>query len=237
MSVRLRQWKTQEGKVQEAWWVDVKYQHPSGRVERIRKASPIKTRRGAEEYERQIRHALLTGTFGKENSAGRIPTLGEFVPRFLTYSENNNKHSSVVTKRQILDDHLIPMFGNTPLDAIGPAEIEDFKAAMRKKPSGARARKEAPTRAALLKRRGSGGVKLLSLKSINNVLTVLHKLLALAQEQGVLQHVPRVKLFKTDKPAFDFLSFEEAERMINAAEPEWRTLILVALKTGCGLES
>ena len=55
MSVRLRQWKTKEGKVQEAWWVDVKYQHPSGRVERIRKASPINTRRGAEEYERQIR--------------------------------------------------------------------------------------------------------------------------------------------------------------------------------------
>lgn len=107
MSVRLRQWKTQEGKVQEAWWVDVKYQHPSGRVERIRKASPINTRRGAEEYERQIRHALQTGTFGKENSASRVPTLGEFVPRFLTYSENNNKHSSVVTKRQILEDHLI----------------------------------------------------------------------------------------------------------------------------------
>jgi integrase len=57
-------------------------------------------------------------------------------------------------------------------------------------------------------------------------------LLALAQEQGVLQHVPRVKLFKTDKPAFDFLTFEEAERLINAAEPEWRTLLLVALKTG-----
>jgi len=170
MSVRLRQWKTKEGKVQEAWWVDVKYQHPSGRVERIRKASPINTRRGAEEYERQIRHALLTDTFGKENSAGRVPILGEFVPRFLTYSENNNKHSSVVTKRQILDDHLIPAFGNTPLDAIGPAEIEDFKAAMRKKPSGARARKAAPTRAALLKRKGSGAVKLLSLKSINNVL-------------------------------------------------------------------
>jgi hypothetical protein len=30
---------------------------------------------------------------------------------------------------------------------------------------------------------------------------VLHKLLALAQEQGVIAHVPRVKLFKTEKPA------------------------------------
>ncbi|OJH41107.1 tyrosine-type recombinase/integrase [Cystobacter ferrugineus] len=233
MSVRLRKWKKKEGKVQEAWWVDVKYQHPSGRVERVRKASPINTRRGAEEYERQIRHALLTGSFGKEkqNEPGRVPTLGDFVPRFITYSENNNKHSSVVAKRQILDDHLLPAFGNMALDSIGPAEIEDFKAAMRKKLSRARARKEAPTRASLRKRKGSG-VKLLSLKSINNALAVLHKLLALAQEQGVIAHVPRVKLFKTEKPPFDFLTFEEAEHLIDAAEPEWRTLILLALKTG-----
>jgi len=57
-------------------------------------------------------------------------------------------------------------------------------------------------------------------------------LLALAQEQSVIAHVPRVKLFRTEKPTFDFLTFEEAERLINAAEPEWRTLILLALKTG-----
>jgi hypothetical protein len=147
MSVRLRKWKTKEGKVQEAWWVDVKSQHPNGKVKRVRKASPINTRRALRRYERQVRHALLTGTFGKEkqNELGRAPTLGEFVPRFITYSENNNKHSSVVTKRQILDDHLVPAFGSMALDAIGPAQFEDFKAAMRKKPSGARARKDSPT--------------------------------------------------------------------------------------------
>jgi integrase len=39
------------------------------------------------------------------------------------------------------------------------------------------------------------------------------------------------KLFgKLPKPTFDFLTFEEAERLIDAAEPEWRAL-LVALKT------
>jgi integrase len=233
MSVRLRQWKTKEGKVQEAWWVDVKYQHPSGRVERVRKASPINTRRGAEEYERQIRHALLTGSFGKEKQTetNKVPTFGEFVPRFITYSENNNKHSSVVTKRQILEDHLLPAFGHIALDAIGPAEIEDFKAVMRKKPAGIPGKKDSPSKDALRKRKGAR-VKLLSLKSVNNVLTVLHKLLALAKEQGVLEHVPGVKLFKTEKPTFDFLTFEEAERLLNATEVEWRTLVLLALKTG-----
>ncbi len=233
MSVRLRKWKTKEGKVQEAWWIDVKYQHPSGRVERVRKASPINTRRGAEEYERQIRQALLTGSFGKEkqSDAGRMPTVEEFVPRFLTYSENNNKYSSVVSKRQILDQHVIPALGRMPLDSIGLAEIEDFKAAMRKKTSGARARKDAPTKAAIRKRKDIQPA-LLSLKTINNALTVVRKMLSLAQEHGIITHVPRVKLFKTAKAAFDFLSFEEAERVVAAAAPDWRPVVLVALKTG-----
>ncbi|WP_163866109.1 tyrosine-type recombinase/integrase [Myxococcus eversor] len=232
MSVRLRKWKTKEGKVQEAWWVDVKYQHPDGRVERIRKASPLNTRRGAEEYERQVRHALLTGTFGKEKTQEkRIPTLEEFTPRFLTYSENNNKHSTVISKRQVLDDHITPFFGAMALNVIGPAEIEDFKALMRKKLSSAHARKENPTKGSLLRRKSVSPAPL-SPRTINNVLAALRKLLALAQEQGVIAHVPRVKRLKTKKPPFDFLSFEEAERLIAATEPEWRPLLLVAIKTG-----
>ncbi|WP_370450711.1 hypothetical protein [Corallococcus sp. CA047B] len=47
-----------------------------------------------------------------------------------------------------------------------------------------------------------------------------------------MAHVPRVKLFRTEKPAFDLLTFEEAERLVADAEPEWRPVLLVALKTG-----
>jgi len=232
MSVRLRKWQNKAGKVEEAWQVDFMFHHPDGRRQRVVKFSPVQTRRGAEQYERELRASLLNGTFGKENNGERCLTLSQFAPRFLTYSENNNKHSSVVTKRQILDDHLIPFFGNTPLDAIGPAEIEDFKAAMRNKTSAARARKEAPTQAAILKRKDVAP-KPLSLKTINNVLSALSKLLNLAEEQKVINQAPRVKLFgKLPKPTFDFLRFEEAERLIDAAEPEWRALLLVALKTG-----
>lgn len=71
------------------------------------------------------------------------------------------------------------------LPAIGPAEIEDFKAIMRKKKSAARARKEAPTKAALRKR-GDVEPKPLGLKTINNVLSGLSKLLTLAEEQRVI---------------------------------------------------
>src|SRR3954471_9315197 len=108
MSVRLRKWQSKAGKVEEAWQVDFIFHHPDGRRQRVVKFSPVQTRRGAEQYERELRAALLNGTFGKENSSEehRV-TLAQFAPRFLTYSENNNKHSSVVTKRQLLDDHLL----------------------------------------------------------------------------------------------------------------------------------
>lgn len=140
MSVRLRQWKkSSTGKVAEAWQVDFVFHHPDGRNQRVVKFSPVQTRRGAEQYERELRASLLNGTFGKEHNNGERPmSLADFAPRFLTYSENNNKHSSVVTKRQLLDDHLLPFFGQMALSAIGPAQIEDFKAHMRKKNAPAR---------------------------------------------------------------------------------------------------
>ncbi|SEN36639.1 Phage integrase, N-terminal SAM-like domain, partial [Stigmatella aurantiaca] len=231
MSVRARKWTNKAGKVEERWTVDIVFQHADGRDERVTKVSPVQTRRGAEQYERELRNALLNGTFGKEKKEARV-TLAEFAARFLTYSENNNKYSSVITKHQILKDHVLPFFGEMALASIGPAQIEDFKALMRKKKSAARARKEAPTQAAIRKR-VEVEPKPLSLKTINNVLSALSKLLNLAEEQKVIQQAPRVKLFgKLPKPRFDFLSFEEVERLIDAAEPEWRTLMLVALKTG-----
>jgi len=50
---------------------------------------------------------------------------------------------------------LIHAFGNMSLDAMGPAEIEDFKAAMRKQPAGVPGRKDSPSKDALRKRKGA----------------------------------------------------------------------------------
>jgi len=229
MSVRLRQWKDTSGKEHEAWWVDVQFQHADGRLERIRKASPVNTRRGAEQYERNLRQSLLEGRYGKE--AQEVPTLAEFEERFLTYSENNNKPSTVARKRQVLSTHIMPFFGSKRLDAIGPAEIEAFKAAMRKKLSASRGRKANPTKYAVRKRYGKPKEPLRA-KTVNDVLAVLRKLLAVAEEQKVIQYIPRVRLFQVEEPAFDYLDFDEAERLLAAAEPAWRTMVETALKTG-----
>jgi hypothetical protein len=139
----------------------------------------------------------------------KCPTLSAFEPIYLEHSESKNEYSSVKAKRQILRDHLVPAFGPMPLDAINYAAIEDFK---NKLTAG-----------------GDG----LSGKTGNNILTVLRRLLVLAQKRGVLAAVPEIEWFPVTPGAFDFLSFEEAEALIEGAAGEWRAMIVVGLK--CGL--
>ena len=207
MSVRLRKWKDQEGAVQETWIVDVKYRYPDGIIKAVRQTSPVQTRRGAEQHERQLREALQNGTYGKEHKEAL--TLEQFQKRFLTHAKTNNKYSTVKSKTDIVRKHLLPAFGNRKLRQIGPYEIEAFKA--NKLDEG------------------------LSPKTINNVLTVLRKLLVLAVEWDELPTVPRIAWMKVPKPEFDFLSFEDADRLVTSAEPEWKTMLLVALHTGLRL--
>jgi len=204
MSVRLRRWKDKAGKVREAWVVDVKFQHASGAFQRVQKASPVSTRRGAEQYERQVRDQLLRGTFGKE--LVEVPTLEEFKAQFLTYSANNNKPSQLYSKECILKNHLLPAFGTWRLDRLGFMDVEQYKARKLKQ-------KLAP-------------------KTVNNHLAVLRKALALAVECGVLQHIPRVKLLRAAKSDFRFLSFEETDRFLEATEPDWTAMLTTAIKTG-----
>jgi integrase len=69
-------------------------------------------------------------------------------------------------------------------------------------------------------------------KTINNCLTILRRMLVIAYKRGLLDKVPEVEWLKTSKPDFDFFDFDEAERLVAAADGEWRTMILVALRTG-----
>jgi integrase len=207
MSVRCTKRRKPGGSAfRKVWMIDVDFQHAAGTRIRVRKKSPVQTRRGAEEYERQVRQELLAGTYGKGEVVSR-PTLAEFSKEFLsTYAVNNNKPSSIESKRYMLGMHLVPTLGRRRLDEIGHKEIETYKSQKLKEG--------------------------LSPKSINNQLTTLHKLLDVAVDWGILEHVPRVKWLKGPKAEFDFLTFDETDRLLAAAEPKWFPMIALALKTG-----
>ncbi|MDJ0766064.1 MAG: tyrosine-type recombinase/integrase [Myxococcota bacterium] len=197
-------------KDRDCWMVHIKYRHPDGTVAHIRRRSPVNTRRGAERYERDIRQALLDGSFGRKEETEVVPILTEFAEEFMTnYAEVHNKRSEILAKRSTLRNHLIPSFGNKRLDAIQARDIARYK--MQKLKQG------------------------LSKKTVNNQLVILGRLLAIAIEWEIIEKAPKMNMLKVPKPDFDFLDFEEAERLIAATTDDWRPMILMALRTGMRL--
>lgn len=136
------------------------------------------------------------------------PTLTEFKPRFLEHSEAKNKSSSVESKKQILKTHIEPVLGNRVLRTIDYSTIEDFKHGL------------------------LSGAKPLSAKTVNNVLTVLHRLLVVAKKRKEVDEVPEFEWLPVEKPEFDFFTFDEAPRLVEGAVDDWATMILLALRTG-----
>ena len=194
------------GVTRKYWMVDVNFEHPDGPPERVRKVSPVQSRRGAEQYERSIRNALVDGIYGQQTK--EVPTLEQFSTEFVdVYARIENKLSEVEAKQRILRNHIVPFFGSMRLNKIGAEQVARYKAAKLKLEYDP--------------------------KSINNQLAILRRLLAVAVEWGRLEHVPPLKwLMRAPPPAFDFLTFQEAERLVNGASPEWRAMIITALKTG-----
>ncbi len=188
------------------WWVDFRYQR-----QRVRKRSPVDTKRGAQAYERLLRQRLLQGLDldgrTEEQANKEIPTLKEFAREFMsTWVVPNNKPSTISDKRMILSRHLLPHFGRMRLDAIGIRDVERFKARQLKKG--------------------------LSPKTVNNHLTVLRKALVCAWEWEIISGIPRIKWLKTADPTFDFFTQQESDRLLAGTEGTANAMIATALKAG-----
>lgn len=207
MSVRRAKRRHPEtGAVSECWMVDIDYQLPDGRRTRIRKVSPVQTRRGAEQYEREVRQAVADDRFGREE----VPRFDEFKREFMTtYVAANNKPSERISKESMFKFHLLPSFGRMRLDEIGTRDIERFKA-----------EKLADD---------------LSAKTVNNLLTCLGKMLRYAAENEIIEKIPRVKFVKVAPYKSDFLEADEWERLVDAAKADPEAVAAVLLGGDAGL--
>jgi len=194
------------GARREFWMVDVDFQHADGSRQRVRKVSPVHTRRGAEQYERDLRNELLAGTFGKKEA----PTFEQFVVEswWPTYPRSvGNAPSTVVEKEHHLRLHLKPELAKVRLDRIKGEVVDRLFAAFREKK--------------------------LSEKTIKNVRATLRRVLASAVEWGVLDVVPQLPRVRVPDPSFDFLTADESERLLAASPEKDRfALLLFALHTG-----
>lgn len=190
--------------------IGVYYTHPDGRKEPpIRKRSPIQTRRGAEQYEREVRAALAAGTYRREEPQ-EIPVLNDFKDEFISnFAKVYNRPSEVKSKEGAFRRYLLPELGRLRLDEIHVRQIEALKAKMLAEGKSA--------------------------KTINNACAgVLGKCLRWAHELELIESVPKIRKLKVEPAKWDFLDFSEANRLLEAAKktPEWYAMIYFDLRTG-----
>lgn len=181
------------------------------------------TRAGATEAQRRAVAKLVasvnTTAHPQQGSAGP-PSLAEFAATYLSIARANNKASSAVSKTHWVNVYLLPRLGHLRLDEVTHAVIEDFKLAL----LSVRVRRHRTDPKPFRRTMGP--------KTINNGLTVLRRLLAIAKKRGLIASVPEFDWLRVPEPEFSFLTFAEADRLIAHAEPAWRTMVIVALRTG-----
>lgn len=195
-------------RIKDRWIVDFYFRHPDGRRERIRETSPVNTRRGAESYERELREALLEGR--RDRVEGEVPTLAAFWPAWIEghAKANRQKATTIDSKESIYRNHLAPLLGRKRLDEITEEDVARLK----------------------------GRLKDRSPKTVNNVLSVLSKLLKTAVRWKRIPKMPvEIELVKAAKPVMEFYQEEEFERLIEAARKisgNRLTFILLAGEAG-----
>ncbi len=178
---------------------------------RYRLKSPENSKKGAIAYERLIINKLMEGNgLIKQPKEKIMPTFLDFSQKWLDcYVKTNNKLSEQMHKKSVFNAHLNPFFGKLPLSEITNQKIEEFKAEKMK--SGLKA------------------------KTINNIIAILAKCLATAEEWGVIEKTPKTKRLKVPPSEYDFLTKEEEDALITSADGVWREMIIVAVDAGLRL--
>lgn len=194
------------------WEVDIRLRLPNGQRHRERKVILKISKSGAKRWGQDRERHLLQ--HGPAQPTKEVPTVEEFASKFLDgYAKaNRQKPSGIASKETIIRVHLLPLLGATKLDAISNEVVQNVKHALREK---------AP-------------------KTVNNVLTVLNKLLKTAVEWDVLDRMPcAIRLLPLPKSSAAFHDFDDYERLVAAAassEPNAHLVVLLGGEAGlrCG---
>ena len=190
------------------WYYRVRCRLPDGRRLRISGVPRVNTKAAAETAER----GRVMAIYQRGEDRPPAPRFDEFAKRWLEKypAAVNNRKSERETKNDHVRLHLIPYFGDTPIDEIRGEKTTGFFAALDDKG--------------------------LSEKTAKNLQTTLRRILASAVEWGELEAVPLLPKIKVPEPEFDWYTREESKLLFAAArDPEERALLVFAVHTGARL--
>jgi len=142
--------------------VDIRARLPDGTRYRERTKAPVQSRSGARRWgEERERFLALHGPVQPKKE---VMTVAEFKPRFMDgYAKANRlKASGIAHKEAYLRLYVLPLLGAKRLDAITDEDIQRLKARMERK----------------------------NVKTVNNALSVLSKMLKVAVEWKEIRSVP-----------------------------------------------
>lgn len=117
MTVRRTKRKNADGTSTERWMVDVDWQRPDGTRTRVRKTSPVQNKRGAEQYEQQLRAELLSGR-RVERDTPEAQTLREFAREWLDVYVRAQCKPATLVARSSQVAALLTTLGDVRLDEI-----------------------------------------------------------------------------------------------------------------------
>ena len=146
-----------------------------------------------------------------------VQTLAAFADEYLKNCNTTNRPQYARKKKQIMHTHLLPAFGHLRLDQIGARAIAAYRSA--------RTDPDDPDDA-------------VGPKWINNVVGVLLHILGTAHDWDIIQRKPKVKALRVPPAGFDFLGFDEADRLCAAAQSDgelWTAMVLTGVRTGLRL--
>ncbi len=185
---------------------------PDGNNPRISGTPPLNTKQAAEAAEREHINRLLSPPAATPEKK-EVPTFEKFVDEvwWPTYpSSVNNRPSTCEAKEIHLRLHLKPTLGPLPLDKIRGEVVNRLMAKLKVESK-------------------------LGPKSIKNVMGTLRRVLASAVEWDYLAALPPLPRIKVAQPEWDFLTPEEAAKVLEVARArseEVHASLLFALHTG-----
>ena len=190
------------------WEVDIRLRRPDGDRHREQRLIASVSKSAAKRWGQDRERHLLQ--HGLPQPTKEVPTVEQFASKFIEgYARaNRRKPSGIAAKETIVRVHLVPLLGPKKLDAITNEVVQGVKHALRER---------AP-------------------KTVNNVLTVLNKILKTAVEWDVLDRMPcAIRLLPLPKGSAAFHDFDDYERLVAVAKPDPTAYLIVLLGAEAGL--
>ena len=188
MSIKIRPYR------KGGYEVDIVIRLPNGQTHRERRKSPFAAKSATASWAKEReRYLLVHGLTPKQAPRKEVPTLAEFVPRYIEgyCKANGQKPSTIDTKQDLFRCHLLPAFGDKRLDDITAEDVQRFKAKLAGE---------------------------LSARRINVALSTLNTALKCAVEWGVLEELPvQIKRLRPRETEMEFFDFTDYDKLVLSA--------------------